>query len=354
MTSLSYANYTNPDVMHGYVSPDRPWLLSPPQIPVEGATRRDPEDARVMVYHGSTYSHSGLTDPSVMPGYVAVAKWKHERTLVWTGLDPALPEWSQVAGWFANRNWDLGKDMQALARPDGAERALAYSADARVWVSRPREPQPVPKKKAKLVAKPKEEKKDDSSKKKRRRPTTTDLGEKDENCEVVNVKPKDSDPDAMDEDDQGEKAPHPEAEGEEPRVAGKQEEAKEKTKGVVLKSAADPAVREKADALLREKAPHPPVGRTASEEASREKAVDDPYAKAPHGDSTDEEVLEAQLRSLSGMPPHRRSGEVRSMIAQTEQLTMKRNAARFLRPLLPRRRKGRRGRLRGQLRVGPS
>ena len=97
------------------------------------------------------------------------------------------------------------------------------------------------------------------------------------------LRQKDSDPDAMDGDDQGEKAPHPEAEGEEPQVASRQEEAKEKTKGVVLKRAADPAVKEKADALLGEKAPHSPVDRTASEEASREKAVDDPYAKAPHG-----------------------------------------------------------------------
>ena len=312
MTSLSYANYTNPDVMHGYVSPDRPWLLSPPQIPVAGATRRDPEDVRVMVYHGLTYSHSGLTDPSVMPGYVAIAKWKHERTLVWTGLDPALPERSRVAGWFENRNWDIGEDMQAFARPDGAERTMAYSAGARVWVPRPGEPQPVPKKKAKAAAKSKEEKKDDSSKKKRRRPITTEPDKRDENREVVNVKPKDSDPDAEDEDDQGEKAPHPEAEGEEPRVADRQEEAKEKTKSVVLKRAADPAVKERADALLGEKAPHSPVDRTASEEASREKAVDDPYAKAPHGDSTDEEVLEAELRSLGGLPQHRRSSEVRS------------------------------------------
>ena len=159
----------------------------------------------------------------------------------------------------------------------------------------------------------KEEKRDDSPKKRRRRPTTTEPDEKDENREVVNVKTKDSDPDAMDEDDQDEKATHSEAEGEEPQVASKQEEAKEKTKGVVLKSAADPAVKEKADALLGEKAPHPPVGRTASEEASREKAVDDPYAKAPHGDSsTDEEGLEAELRSLGGLPQHHRSSEVRS------------------------------------------
>ena len=61
--------------------------------------------------------------------------------------------------------------------------------------------------------------------------------------------------------------------------------------------------------MLGEKAPHPRVGRKASEEASGEKAVDDPYAKAPHGD-TDEEDLEAELRSLGGL--RRRSSEVRS------------------------------------------
>ena len=49
------------------------------------------------------------------------------------------------------------------------------------------------------------------------------------------------------------------------------------------------------------------MGEKASEEASVE-AVDDPYAKAPHGD-TDED-LEAELRSLGGLP--RRSSEVRS------------------------------------------
>ena len=105
MTSLAYDDYSNPDVMHGEVSPDRPWMLSPPEIPLAGATRRDPEDTRVMVYHGITYSHSGLTDPAVMPGYVAITKWRHEQTLVWTGLDPQLPEWSQVAKWFNDRKW---------------------------------------------------------------------------------------------------------------------------------------------------------------------------------------------------------------------------------------------------------
>ena len=88
------------------------------------------------------------------------------------------------------------------------------------------------------------------------------------------------------------------------------EEAKEKGKGVVLKRAADPAVKEKADALLGVKAPHSSVDK-ASEEADVERAVDDPYAKAPHGDSDDEEDLEAELRSLGELPP-RRSSEMRS------------------------------------------
>ena len=114
MTSLAYNDYSNPDAMHGEVSPDRPWMLSPPEIPLAGATRREPEVTRVMVYHGITYSHSGLTDPAVMPGYVAITKWRHEQTLKWTDLDPQIPEWSQVAKWFEDHNWDLGFDMRPL------------------------------------------------------------------------------------------------------------------------------------------------------------------------------------------------------------------------------------------------
>ena len=294
-------------------------MLSPPEIPLAGATRRDPEDTRVMVYHGITYSHSGLTDPAVMPGYVAITKWRHEQTLAWTDLDPQLPEWSQVAKWFNDRNWDLGVDMQAFARPDGTERTMAYKADTRMWVPRPREPQPAPKKAAKAKAKPvklvkpvkpvkseKDAEKEPSAKRRKRRSAV-----KDENREVVNVKKEASDSDAKEEEGHEEKAPYPEAEDVKPRVADVPKEAKEKTKGVVLKRAADPAVKEKADALLGEKAPHSPVDRT-SEEPMAEGVVDDPYAKAPHGDSDDEEDLEAELRSLGGLPPPRRSSEARS------------------------------------------
>ena len=262
------------------------------------------------------------TDPAVMPGYVAITKWRHEQTLKWTDLNPQLPEWSQVAKWFDDHKWDLGVDMQAFARPDGTERTMAYKADTRMWVPRPREAQPAPKKKAKAKAKSvkpvkpvkteKDAEKEPSAKRRKRRSAV-----KDENREVVNVKKEASESDAKEEEGHEGKAPYPEAEEEKPRVADVTKEAKEKPKGVVLRRAADPAVKEKADALLGEKAPHSPVDRK-SEEAKAERVEDDPYAKAPHGDSDghgdsdDEEDLEAELRSLGGLQPLRRSSEMRS------------------------------------------
>ena len=310
MTSLAYEDYTNPDVMHGEVSPDRLWMLSPPEIPLAGATRRDPEDTRVMVYHGITYSHSGLTDPAVMPGYVAITKWRHEQTMKWTDLNPQLPEWSQVARYFTENDWDLGKEMQAFARPTGTERTMVYKADTRMWVPRPREPQPAPKKKGKAKAKAKtkptrleKEEKEPSTKRRKRRSAV-----KDENREIVNVKKEPSESDAEEEEGQGKKASESKADEQGPRVADTSEE---KTKGVVLRRAADPEVKEKADALLGEKAPHSPVDRKSEEESAL--GVDeDPYAKAPHGESDEEEDLEAELRSLGGLPPPRRSSEMRS------------------------------------------
>ena len=316
-------------------------MLSPPEIPIEGATTRDPEEARVMVYHGLTYSHSGLTDPAVMPGYVAVAKWKHEMSLAWTVLNPSLPEWSEVAGWFENRNWDVGMDMQAFARPDGAERTMVYNADARGWVPRPREPQPTPKKKSKPTVQPKEEKKGDSSRKKRRRPAATEPGEKDENREVVNVKPKDSDSAAAEDDDQGEVTPHPQAEDDEPRVADKQERTKEKTKGVVLKKADDPTVKERAEAVLGEKAPHPQVGKQAYEEASVE-AVDDRMPRPPMGIQmrrTWKQSLDPWVDCLVALRKF-------DLIVLTEQPMMKKNVGQCLRPLLQEKKRRRKGGLR--------
>ena len=310
LTSLAYEDYTNPDVMHGEVSPDRPWMLSPPEIPLAGATRRDPEEIRVMVYHGITYSHSGLTDPAVMPGYVAITKWRHEQTMKWTDLNPQLPEWSQVAKHFMENDWDLGKEMQAFARPIGTERTMVYKADTRMWVHRLREPQPEPKKKSKAKAKgqtkqtrPEKEEKEPSIKRRKRRSVV-----KDENQEIVNVKKEPSGSDAEEEEGHVEKASESKADKRGPRVA---DTTKEKNREVVLRRAADPEVKEKADALLGEKAPHSPVDRK-SEEESAPGVDEDPYAKAPHGESDDEEDLEAELGSLGGLPPPRRSSEKRS------------------------------------------
>ena len=310
LTSLADGHYNNQDVMYGIVGPDRPWMLSPPELPVAGATDRSPDEVKVMAYHGLTYSHSGLIDPSVMPGYVAFAKHKHEQTLRWTGLDPELPKWSEVSGWFENGDWDLGKDMQAYARPDGAERSMIYDAESKTWNARPREPQPVPKKRAKGKPPPvkKDKKKEEARpKRKRKHGSTTSKGAKDETREVVNVKPKDPELDVKED-----VAPAAEA------AADIEETPVVQTKGVTLKSASDPAVKEKVDALLGEKTagekePHPQAGRAISEKAPKEETDDDPYAKAPHGDSSDDdEVLEAKLRSLSEIPHPRPSSEARS------------------------------------------
>ena len=156
------------------------------------------------------------------------------------------------------------------------------------------------------------------AKRKRKRGATTSKDDKDENREVVNVKPKDLDLDVQEDDDQDAEEPPPKAASERPLAADVQETPVEKPKGVVLKSAADPAVKEKADALLGketagEKAPHPQVGHAAAEKAPKEESIEDPYAKAPHGDSSeDDEVLEAQLRSLSEIAQPRPTSDARS------------------------------------------
>ena len=76
---------------------------------------------------------------------------------------------------------------------------------------------------------------------------------------------------------------------------------------MVLKSASDPAVEEKADAILGKedpgaKAPRLRAGKDTGVKASEVKEEDDPGAKAPHGnsfDDEDDEQLGAHLRSAS-------------------------------------------------------
>ena len=78
------------------------------------------------------------------------------------------------------------------------------------------------------------------------------------------------------------------AESERALAARSEKAPKEPTKRVTLKSASDPAVKEKADAVLgkataAEKAPHPRAGRTESQKAPKGESDDDLGAKAPHG-----------------------------------------------------------------------
>ena len=78
---------------------------------------------------------------------------------------------------------------------------MIYHAESNTWVTRPKEPRPVPKKKAKKEKPPKKEpprkeqpKKEVKSKHKKKRTTTASKRVKDENKEVVNVKPEEPTP----------------------------------------------------------------------------------------------------------------------------------------------------------------
>ena len=142
--------------------------------------------------------------------------------------------------------------MQGFARPDRAERSMTYDAESKTWKARPKEPQPVPKKKAKAKKPPKKEekKKEVKSKHKKKHGTTPSKRVKDENREVVREKPEEPEPEAEKDDAPKEKeVPSSKAESERALAARGEKASKETPKGVVLKSASDPAVKEKADAL---------------------------------------------------------------------------------------------------------
>ena len=55
-----------------------PYLLSPPNMP-KGRTpdHLDKDTGKVLMYHGLTYSHPGLTDVAVMLAYVSRIAEKH-------------------------------------------------------------------------------------------------------------------------------------------------------------------------------------------------------------------------------------------------------------------------------------
>ena len=79
-----------------------------------------------------------VNDPVITPAYVAKAKWLHEKAMDWTILDPMLPKWTSVAPCFDGQRWELGKDMQGYARPDGAKRSMVYDKESGKWEPRPK------------------------------------------------------------------------------------------------------------------------------------------------------------------------------------------------------------------------
>ena len=77
---------------------DHPYLLSPPDLPVTGATTTTADTVKVTAFHGITYSHQGLTDPAIMPEYVRQVRENHCAILRYATLDPELPRWGFSPG----------------------------------------------------------------------------------------------------------------------------------------------------------------------------------------------------------------------------------------------------------------
>ena len=78
------------------------------------------------------YSHARLSDPAIMPEYVAHVTEIHARNLVCAELDPELPKWEEIRNRLKANKWDVGSDMQAYARPTGNERSMIFRGDPEV------------------------------------------------------------------------------------------------------------------------------------------------------------------------------------------------------------------------------
>ena len=122
-----------------------PYLLSPPSVPVPvpvpGATGTPHDTVKVMVFHGIVYSHGGVSDPAIMPEYVAQVRAIREKDLSCAVLDPELPIWETIRNRLKTNKWDVGDQMQAYVRPTGNERSMILNAEAQKW-----KPAPIPEK----------------------------------------------------------------------------------------------------------------------------------------------------------------------------------------------------------------
>ena len=237
---------------------DHPYMLSPPALPVTGATSTTADTVKVLAFHGITYSHQGLTDPAIMPEYVRQVRENHIAILRYATLDPELPRWAFLRKGLSDKKWDLvGPLTQAYSRPTGREKSMIYNDQAQRWEKAP-EPVDLPA------------------------PGKGDSTEKQEKTEkAVQLKRRS------------------ETEGEEPQAKkGSIASGSEKVKPVELKPATSVSTamqsRKEKDvqearttAAESEKRPHTPrsgIVLKKAEEVQRQDAGE----KAPHGDSSDE------------------------------------------------------------------
>ena len=117
---------------------DHPYLLSPPDLPVTGATSTTADTVKVMAFHGITYSHQGLTDPAIMPEYVRQVRENHSAILRHATLEPELPRWAFLRKGLFDRKGDLvGPLTQAYSRPTGREESMIYNDQSQQWEKAP-------------------------------------------------------------------------------------------------------------------------------------------------------------------------------------------------------------------------
>ena len=261
---------------------DHPYLLSPPALPVTGATDTPADTVKVLAFHGITYAHKGLSDPAIMPEYVRQVRQNHMAILRYATLDPELPRWAFLRKGLSSQKWDLvGPLTQAYSRPTGREKSMIYNDQTQKWEKAP-EPVDVPA------------------------PGKGDSTQKQEKAEkAVQLKRRS------------------ETEGEEPQAKkGSIASGSENVKPVELKpatsvSTAVPSKKEKDEPEAKttteksEKRPHTPrsgiVLKTA-EEVQRHDAGE----KAPHRESSDEADdadLAVQLRKASSVAGTSRKGQ---------------------------------------------
>ena len=92
-----------------------------------------------MAFHGIVYSHQGLSDPAIMPEYVAQVREAHSDSgiLKYATLDPELPTWSAIRKELSKGSWDLGGPTQAYSKPTGKEKSMVYNEQSQKWEKAP-------------------------------------------------------------------------------------------------------------------------------------------------------------------------------------------------------------------------